>query len=107
MPATTTLEATGTGSVLTLANLTSVTEATNNYPAQIQFEALAGGTVTLSALDDDQYRHGGPGKRRHRQRLERAGADRGSCESAAGPTRHCKPPTAALLSIRAFPNSAA
>ena len=47
---TTTLEATGTGSTLTLANLASVTEAANNYQAQTQFEALAGGTVTLSAL---------------------------------------------------------
>ncbi|MFI5460129.1 MAG: RHS repeat-associated core domain-containing protein [Isosphaerales bacterium] len=48
--ATTTLEATGTGSTLTLANLASVTEGANNYAAQTQFEALAGGTVTLSAL---------------------------------------------------------
>ncbi len=48
--ATTTLEATGAGSALTLANLASVTEGANNYPAQTQFEALAGGTVTLSAL---------------------------------------------------------
>ena len=47
---TTTLEATGTGSVLTLANLSSVTEGSNTYQAQTQFEALAGGTVTLSAL---------------------------------------------------------
>ena len=47
---TTTLEATGTGSVLTLANLTTVTQPTNNYQAQTNFEALAGGTVTLSAL---------------------------------------------------------
>ena len=47
---TTTLEATGTGSSLTLANLASVTEGANNYAAQTQFEALAGGTVTLSAL---------------------------------------------------------
>ena len=50
IPGTTTLEATGTGSVLTLANLTSVTQPTNNYQAQTNFEALAGGTVTLSAL---------------------------------------------------------
>jgi RHS repeat-associated protein len=47
---TTTLEATGTGSALTLANLASVTEAASNYPAATQFEALAGGTVTLSGL---------------------------------------------------------
>ena len=47
---TTTLEATGTGSTLTLANLATVTETANNYQAQTQFEALAGGTVTLSAL---------------------------------------------------------
>ena len=46
----TTLEATGTGSVLTLAHLTSVTQTANNYPAQTNFEALAGGTVTLSGL---------------------------------------------------------
>ena len=43
---TTTLEATGTGSALTLAHLTSVTQPTNNYQAQTNFEALAGGTVT-------------------------------------------------------------
>ena len=48
--ATTTLEATGTGSSLTLANLTSVTQPTNNYQAQTNFEALAGGTVTLTKL---------------------------------------------------------
>ena len=48
--ATTTLEATGTGSSLTLAKLASVTEGANNYPAQTQFEALAGGTVNLPAL---------------------------------------------------------
>ena len=47
---TTTLEATGTGSTLTLANLTSVTQTANSYADQTQFEALAGGTVTLSAL---------------------------------------------------------
>ncbi len=38
------------GSTLTLANLASVTEGSSSYPAQTQFEALAGGTVTLSAL---------------------------------------------------------
>jgi hypothetical protein len=48
--AATTLEATGVGSTLTLANLASVTEGFNDYPAWTQFEALAGGTVTLSAL---------------------------------------------------------
>ncbi len=48
--ATTTLEATGTGSALTLANLASVSEGSNTYQAQTQFEALAGGSVTLSAL---------------------------------------------------------
>ena len=47
---TTTLEATGAGSTLTLANLAGVTEGASNYPAQTQFEALAGGTVTLSRL---------------------------------------------------------
>ena len=47
---TTTLEATGTGSTLTLAKLTSVTQTANSYADQTQFEALAGGTVTLSAL---------------------------------------------------------
>ncbi len=45
-----TFEATGTGSTLTLANLTSVTETSSAYQAQVMFEALAGGTVTLSAL---------------------------------------------------------
>ena len=43
---TTTLEATGTGSTLTLAHLTGVTQPTNNYQAQTNFEALAGGTVS-------------------------------------------------------------
>ena len=47
---TTTLEATGTGSTLTLANLATVTQIANNYPAPAQFEALAGGTVTVPAL---------------------------------------------------------
>ena len=47
---TTTLEATGTDSALTLADLTTVTQPTNNYQAQTNFEALAGGTVTLSGL---------------------------------------------------------
>jgi hypothetical protein len=45
-----TLEATGTGSVLTLANLASVTEGSNAYQATTQIEALAGATVTLPAL---------------------------------------------------------
>ena len=72
--ATTTLEATGTNSVLNLANLASVTESSNGYQAQPQFEALAGGTVTLVGVADDQHRHGGPGSRRQRQRLECAGA---------------------------------
>ncbi len=48
--ATTTLEATGAGSALTLANLASVTQPGNSYAEQAQFEALAGGTVTLSGL---------------------------------------------------------
>ncbi len=48
--ATTALEATGTGSSLTLANLATVTEGSNAYPAWTEFEALAGGTVTLSGL---------------------------------------------------------
>ena len=47
---TTTLEATGAGSSLTLANLATVTEAFNSYPAWTEFEALAGGSVTLSSL---------------------------------------------------------
>ena len=42
-------------------------------PGRDQFEALAGGTVTLVGAENDQYRHGGAGKRRHRQRPERAG----------------------------------
>ena len=46
--ATTALEATGTGSSLTLANLATVTEASNAYPARTEILALAGGTVTLS-----------------------------------------------------------
>jgi hypothetical protein len=46
----TTLEATGAGSTLTLANLASVTEGGNRYPAETKFEALAGGTVSLPAL---------------------------------------------------------
>ena len=50
MTCTTTLEATGAGSSLTLASLATVTEAFNGYPAWTEFEALAGGTVTLSAL---------------------------------------------------------
>jgi hypothetical protein len=49
---TTTLEATGTGSALTLGGLNSVTEGSNGYAAQVQFEALAGGTVDLRALTE-------------------------------------------------------
>ena len=44
------LEATGTGSVLTLANLMTVTQANNDYGAEVQFEAVSGGTVTLTSL---------------------------------------------------------
>ena len=73
---TTTLEATGTGSTLTLANLATVTEAANNYQAATQFEALAGGTVALSGSAHDQYRHRCPGERRHQQRAQRLGAHR-------------------------------
>ncbi len=47
---TTTLEATGAGSTLTLANLASVTQPGNTYAEQTQFEALAGGRVNLPAL---------------------------------------------------------
>ena len=47
---TTQLEATGTNSTLTLANLASVTEGSNAYPAWTEFEALAGGTVSIPAL---------------------------------------------------------
>ncbi len=47
--ATTTLEATGTGSTLSLANMTSLTAATG-YGAVTQVEALSGGTVDLAAL---------------------------------------------------------
>ena len=43
------LQATGTGSILTLANLTTVTVPTT-FESLIAFEALAGGTVTLPAL---------------------------------------------------------
>ncbi len=45
-----TFEATGTGSKLLLANLTSISVDTSNYAEQSQFMALAGGTVTLSSL---------------------------------------------------------
>ena len=47
---TTTLEATGAGSSLSLADLATVTEAFNGYPAWTEFEALAGGSVTMSSL---------------------------------------------------------
>jgi hypothetical protein len=48
--ATNTLEATGNGSVLALPNLSSITQPGNGYLNQTVIEALAGGTVTLSAL---------------------------------------------------------
>ena len=48
-----------------------MTQGSNNYQAQIQFEALAGGTVTLPARQDDQHGHGGAGERRQQQRVER------------------------------------
>ena len=47
---TTALEATGAGSTLTLANLASVTQPGNTYPAETELEALAGGRVNLPAL---------------------------------------------------------
>ena len=43
------LEATGTGSTLTLANLTGLTVA-SNYATYLNVEAVAGGTVNLPAL---------------------------------------------------------
>ena len=43
-------EATGTNSSLNLANLATVTESSNAYQAQVMFEALAGGTVSVSTL---------------------------------------------------------
>ena len=46
---TTTFEATGTGTTLTLANLANVTEGSNSYAAQIVFEALAA-MVNLTSL---------------------------------------------------------
>ena len=92
---TTTLEATGTGSTLTLANLSSVTEGSNAYQAQTQFEALAGGTVALPALDD-QHGHGGPGERWQRQRVECVAALTTSRTPMAGRTRHFKHPTATI-----------
>jgi hypothetical protein len=45
-----TLEATGAGSTLTLANLATVTGVTTFCPSQVQFEALSGGTVSVPAL---------------------------------------------------------
>jgi RHS repeat-associated protein len=47
---TTTLEATGAGSTLTLAHFKTVTEGFSSYPAFTEFEALDGGAVTLPAL---------------------------------------------------------
>ena len=101
---TTTLEATGTGSALTLANLATVTESANNYPAATQFEALAGGTVTLSALHTINT---------GTVVLESDGANsvlnvaalgqlcRG--RPTVGPTLHCKPPTAERWTTAAWP----
>jgi fibronectin-binding autotransporter adhesin len=45
-----TLEAIGTGSVLNLPNLTTVTEGSNNWGAKVQLEALAGATLNLPDL---------------------------------------------------------
>ena len=39
------------------------------------FEALAGGTVTLTGAQDHQHRHGRPGERRRQQRPEHIGPD--------------------------------
>ncbi len=47
---TTILKATGAGSTLTLANLTSLTEDTTSYGSRNYIEALAKGTVNLPAL---------------------------------------------------------
>ena len=46
---TTALEATGTGSVLTLANLTNLI-VSGAFQSGVQFQALGGGTVTLTGL---------------------------------------------------------
>ena len=48
--ATSTLEATGTGSVLSLPNLVTVTEDTGSYSSRTQILALSGGDVELPAL---------------------------------------------------------
>ena len=47
---TSTLEATGTGSLLSLPALAKITEDTSNYASRTQVQALAGGDVELPAL---------------------------------------------------------
>jgi hypothetical protein len=56
---TTTLEATGTGSKLALAGLTSVMVDTTNNNSQVDFEALSGGMVNLSSLNSFTSGRGG------------------------------------------------
>ena len=47
---TSTLEATGTGSMLSLPKLATVTEDTSSYSSRTQIQALSGGDVELPAL---------------------------------------------------------
>ena len=63
---TTTVEATGDGSVLTLANTTSLTVPTA-FPSQAEFEALGGGTLYAGGANVNQRLLGESGKRWRRQ----------------------------------------
>ena len=47
---TSTLQATGAGSLLSLPALAKITEDTSNYASRTQVQALAGGDVELPAL---------------------------------------------------------
>ena len=48
--ATNTVQASGTGSLLSLPNLLSITEDTTSYVSRVQFQALLGGHVNLATL---------------------------------------------------------
>ena len=92
---TTTVEATGAGSVLTLANLTSLTVPTA-FPSQAPFEALGGGTLTLPALTSINTCTVNLESDARRQHAEQCRALRVSPKTAALLSRRCNNPMAAL-----------
>ena len=100
--ATTALEATGTGSSLTLANLATVTEASNAYPAWTEIGPGRRHRHPLGT-QDHQHRHGDPGGRRHRQHAERPVLDQLHRGQRLRPTRPSRPPTGGPSTSASWP----